>query len=70
MHGKWEIKGNTNCVDCKERPNTACVRHDETGGVVTVIGIVSVPRLLRPSPATPKGWHPDEHCDGESACRT
>lgn len=25
MHGKWEIKGNTNCTDWKERPNTACV---------------------------------------------
>ena len=31
MHGKWEVKGNTNCTDWKERPNTACVRYDKTG---------------------------------------
>jgi hypothetical protein len=41
MHGKWEIKGNTNCTDWKERPNTACVRYDKTGDVVTVIDTVS-----------------------------
>ena len=37
MHGKWEIKGNTNCTDWKERPSTACVRYDKTGDTVTVI---------------------------------
>ena len=37
MHGKWEIKGNTNCTDWKERPGTGCVRYDKTGDVVTVI---------------------------------
>src|SRR5215469_10076612 len=31
MHGKWEIKGNTNCTDWKERPNTACTRYDKAG---------------------------------------
>jgi len=41
MHGKWEIKGNTNCTDWKERPNTACVRYDMNGDVVTVIDSVS-----------------------------
>lgn len=41
LHGKWEIKGNTNCTDWKERPNTACVRYDKTGDVVTVIDAVS-----------------------------
>jgi hypothetical protein len=41
MHGKWEIKGNTNCTDWKERPNTACVRYDKTGDVVTVIDTAS-----------------------------
>lgn len=41
MHGKWEVKGNTNCTDWKERPNTACVRYDKTGDTVTVIDVAS-----------------------------
>jgi hypothetical protein len=41
MHGKWEIKGNTNCTDWKERPNTACVRYDKRGDGVTVIDAAS-----------------------------
>jgi len=40
-HGKWEIKGNTNCTDWKERPNTPCVRYDKTGDAVTVIDAAS-----------------------------
>jgi len=39
MHGKWEIKGNTNCPEWKERPNTGCVRYDKTGDTVTVIDV-------------------------------
>src|SRR5262249_22610792 len=30
MHGKWEVKENTNCTDWKERPGTGCVRYDKT----------------------------------------
>src|SRR5262245_16407979 len=41
MHGKWEVKGNTNCTEWKERPNTGCVRYDKTGDVVTVVDINS-----------------------------
>jgi hypothetical protein len=41
MHGKWEIKGNTNCTEWKERPNTACVRYDKVGDAVTAIDAVS-----------------------------
>ena len=41
MHGKWQIKGNTNCTDWKERPNTACVRYDKTGDAVTAIDAAS-----------------------------
>jgi hypothetical protein len=41
MHGKWEIKGNTNCTDWKERPGTGCVRYDKTGETVTVIDVAS-----------------------------
>ncbi len=41
MHGKWEIKGNTNCTEWKERPGTGCVRYDKTGDSVTVIDVTS-----------------------------
>jgi hypothetical protein len=41
LHGKWEIKGNTNCTEWKERPNTACVRYDKTGDAVTAIDAAS-----------------------------
>ena len=41
FHGKWEIKGNTNCTDWRERPGTGCVRYDKTGDVVTVIDAAS-----------------------------
>jgi hypothetical protein len=39
MHGKWEVKGNTNCTEWKERPNTGCVHYDKTGDVVTVVDV-------------------------------
>jgi hypothetical protein len=35
MHGKWEIKGNTLCAECRERPNTGCIRYDKMGETVT-----------------------------------
>jgi hypothetical protein len=41
MHGKWEVKDNTNCTEWKERPNTGCVRYDKTGDVVTVVDVNS-----------------------------
>ena len=41
MHGKWQIKGNTNCTDWKERPGTGCVRYDKVGDTVTVIDAAS-----------------------------
>jgi hypothetical protein len=41
FHGKWQIKGNTNCIDWKERPSMGCVRYDKTGDVVTAIDIAS-----------------------------
>ena len=41
MHGKWEIKANTLCVDWKERPGTGCVRYDKAGDAVTVIDAAS-----------------------------
>ena len=36
MHGKWEIKGNTNCTEWKERPNVGCTRYEKNGDTVTV----------------------------------
>jgi hypothetical protein len=41
MHGKWEIKGNTNCTDWKERPGSGCVRYDKIGDAITVIDVAS-----------------------------
>jgi hypothetical protein len=41
LHGKWGVKGNTNCTDWKERPNTACTRYDKVGDTVTVFDAVS-----------------------------
>ena len=41
MHGKWEIKANSNCVEWKERPNMGCVRYDKTGDVITAVDVAS-----------------------------
>jgi hypothetical protein len=41
MHGKWEIKGNTNCTEWKERPGTGCVRYDRTANGTTVIDVTT-----------------------------
>jgi hypothetical protein len=41
MHGKWEIKGNTNCTEWNERPGTGCVRYEKTGAGVAVIDVTS-----------------------------
>ena len=41
MHGKWEIKGNTNCTEWKERPGAGCTRYDKTADAVTVIDAAS-----------------------------
>jgi hypothetical protein len=40
-HGTWEVKGNTNCTNWKERPGTGCIRYDKTGDAVTVIDATS-----------------------------
>jgi hypothetical protein len=41
MHGKWEIKGNTNRTDWKERPGAGCVRHDKIGDTISAIDAAS-----------------------------
>ena len=41
-HGKWEIKGNTNCTDWKEKqPPGPCTRWDKTGDTYTIIDAAS-----------------------------
>ena len=61
MHGKWAIKGNTNCTDWKERPGTGCVRYDKTGDAATVIDDASGQiraKIVKTAPGTPS-WLPD-----------
>jgi hypothetical protein len=61
MHGKWEIKGNTNCTEWKERPNAGCTRYDKVGDVVTVIDVASgQPRakILKSAPGNPEKLAP------------
>jgi hypothetical protein len=41
MHGKWEIKGNTNCTEWKERPGAGCTRYDKTADAVAVVDVAS-----------------------------
>ena len=41
MHGTWVVKGDTNCTEWKERPNTGCVRYDKAGDIVSVIDVAS-----------------------------
>ena len=41
MHGKSEIKDNTNCTEWKERPGTGCTRYDKQGDAVTIIDVKS-----------------------------
>jgi len=41
MHGKSEIKGDTNCTEWKERPGTACTRYVTQGGVITIFDVKS-----------------------------
>ena len=37
-HGKWAIKGDTNCTDWKEKqPPAACTRWDKTGDAYSLI---------------------------------
>jgi hypothetical protein len=41
MHGKSEVKGDTNCTEWKERPGTGCTRYDKQGDVITIIDVKS-----------------------------
>ena len=41
LHGKSEIKGNTNCTEWKERPGIGCTRYDKQGDAITVIDATS-----------------------------
>jgi hypothetical protein len=53
LHGKWEIKGNTNCSEWKERPGSVCTRYDKIGDAVAVIDAASGQtraRILKTAP--------------------
>jgi hypothetical protein len=39
LHGKSEIKDNTNCTEWKERPGTGCTRYDKQGDGVAIIDV-------------------------------
>jgi hypothetical protein len=41
LHGKWDIKGGTNCTVWMERPGTGCTRYDKTGDAVTIFDAAS-----------------------------
>jgi hypothetical protein len=41
LHGKSEVKDNTNCTEWKERPGTGCTRYDKQGDVITIIDVKS-----------------------------
>ena len=61
MHGKWQIKGNTNCTEWKERPNTACVRYDKVGDTVTAIDAISGQvraKVVKTAPGNPEKLSP------------
>ena len=36
-HGTWQIKGDTVCIDWKEKPNNPCTRWDKAGGTLSII---------------------------------
>ena len=61
FHGKWEIKGNSNCAEWKERPAMGCVRYDKTGDVVTVIDVASGQaraKIMKTAPGNPEKLAP------------
>ncbi len=60
-HGKWDIKGNTNCTVWQERPNTGCSRYDKTGDVVTIFDAASGQiraKVVRTSPGNAENLVP------------
>ena len=62
LHGKWEIKGNTNCTDWKERPGVGCTRYEKTGDAVTVFDATSGAiraKVLKTAPGNAEKLVPD-----------
>ena len=57
LHGKSEIKGNTNCTEWKERPGVACTRYDKQGDVVTILDAKSGAvrsKIVKTAPGNPE----------------
>ena len=40
-HGKWEVKGNTACVDWKESPNNPCTKYDKVGDTISIVNVAT-----------------------------
>src|SRR5262245_2625986 len=61
MHGKSEIKDNTNCTEWKERPGTGCTRYDKQGDVITIIDTKSGQvraKIVKTAPGNPEKLAP------------
>ncbi len=61
LHGKWEVKGNTNCTDWKERPGSGCTRYDKTGDAVTIFDVASGDtraKIVKTAPGNPEKLAP------------
>ena len=61
LHGKWEVKGNTNCTDWKERPGSGCTRYDKAGDAVTIFDAASGAtraKVLKTAPGNPEKLAP------------
>ena len=41
LHGKWNIKENTLCIDWKEQPNNPCTRYDKQGDTITSFNVAT-----------------------------
>jgi hypothetical protein len=36
-HGKWEIKGDTNCSNWKEAPDAPCTKYEKQGDMISLV---------------------------------
>jgi hypothetical protein len=41
LHGTWNIKENTLCINWKEQPNNPCSRYDKQGETITVFNVAT-----------------------------
>lgn len=61
LHGKSQIKDNTNCTEWKERPGLACTRYDKQGEVITILDAKSGQvrsKIVKSTPGNPEKLAP------------